>query len=66
MTTKMKGVTCKKGYWYAKMKGDQVNCGYENKEINTGLKTKKIKFNKIKDLLRGMWQKEIKTNKERR
>jgi len=62
----MKGFTCKKGYWYSRMKGEQEYCGYENKEINAGFKTKKIKFNKIKDLLRSMWQKEIKTNKERR
>ena len=65
MATKMKGVTCKKGYWYSRMKGEQEYCGYENKEIDTGLKTKKRRFNKIKDLLRSMWQKEIKTNKER-
>ncbi len=66
MAMKMKGFTCKKGYWYSRMKDEQEYCGYENKEINAGFKTKKIKFNKIKDLLRGMWQKEIKTNKERR
>ncbi len=66
MATKMKGVTCKKGYWYSRMKGEQEYCGYENKEINAGLKTKKIKFKKIKDLLRSMWQKEIKTKNERR
>ncbi len=63
MATKMKGVTCKKGYWYSRMKGEQEYCGYEN---NAGLKAKNIKFKKIKDLLRSMWQKEIKTNKERR
>jgi hypothetical protein len=63
MTTNMKGFTCKKGYWYSKMKEEQVNCGYENKEINADLKTKKFKFKKIKDLTkRILKKKEANTN----
>ncbi len=70
MTTKMKGVTCKKGYWYARVKGEQVYCGkgekgrklaeaakskdivrrYENKEINAGLKVKRVEFKTVQDL----------------
>jgi len=57
MTTKMKSVTCKKGYWYARMKGEQEYCGYENKEINAGSKVKKIEFKKIKDLTNKAYQK---------
>ncbi len=57
MATKMKGVTCKKGYWYSRMKGEQEYCGYENKEINTGLKTKKINFKKIKDVTKRILKK---------
>lgn len=57
MATKMKGVTCKKGYWYSRMKGEQEYCGYENKEINTDLKGKNIKFKKIKDLAKRILKK---------
>jgi hypothetical protein len=53
----MKGFTCKKGYWYSRMKGEQEYCGYESKEINAGLKTKKIKFKKIKDLTKRILKK---------
>ncbi len=53
----MKGVTCKKGYWYSRMMGEQEYCGYENKEINAGLKDKNIKFKKIKDLAKRILKK---------
>jgi integrase len=66
----MKGVTCKNGYYYARVDGDLKYCGkgdkgrklaeaarkkfdvkqYENREVNAGLKVKKIGFKKIKDL----------------
>ena len=66
----MKGVTCKNGYWYARIDGKQVYCGkgdkgrdiaiaakakditrqYENKEINAGLKVKKVEFKNVLEL----------------
>jgi integrase len=66
----IKGVTCKKGYWYARVDGDLVYCGkgdkgfmlataarmkwevkqYENREINAGLKVKKVELIKVIDL----------------
>lgn len=66
----MKGVTCKNGYWYARIDGKQVYCGkgdkgrdiaiaakakditrqYENKEVNAGLKVKRVEFKKIQAL----------------
>jgi hypothetical protein len=57
MTTKIKTFTCKKGYWYFRMKGEQVNCGHENKEINAGSKPKRIKFKKIKELTKRILKK---------
>jgi len=66
----IKGVTCKKGYWYARVGGDLVYCGkgdkgftlataarmkwevkrYENREVNAGLKVKKVELKKVIDL----------------
>jgi integrase len=66
----IKGVTCKKGYWYARVDGGLLYCGkgekgfriataarmkwevkqYENREINAGLKVKKVKLIKVIDL----------------
>ncbi len=66
----IKGVTCKNGYWYARVKGEQVYCGkgdkgrklaeaakskdivrrYENKEINAGVKVKRVQFKRVQDL----------------
>ena len=61
MTTKMKGFTCKKGYWYSRMKEEQGNCGHENKEVNADSKAKKIKLKKIKDLTKRIMKKKENT-----
>ena len=67
---KIKGVTCKNGYWYARVEGKQKCCGkgnkgyklaktarmkwevkqYENRELNAGLKVKKVELKKFIDL----------------
>ena len=67
---KMKGVTCKNGYWYARVDRHLKYCGkgekgrnlaeaarkkwevkqYEDKEINAGLKVKRVELKKVKDL----------------
>ena len=67
---KIKGVTCKNGYWYATVEGKQKCCGkdnkgynlakaarmkwevkqYENREVNAGLKVKKVQLKSVTDL----------------
>ena len=66
----IKGVSCKNGYWYARVDGALKYCGkgdkgrklaeaarmkwqvkqYENREVNAGLKVKKVELKKIKEL----------------
>ncbi len=66
----MKGVTCKNGYWYASIDGQQKYCGkgnkgyklakaarmkwevkqYENREVSTGLRVKKIELKTVANL----------------
>lgn len=67
---KIKGVTCKNGYWYTRVEGKQKCCGkgnrgynlakaarmkwevkqYENREVNAGLKVKKIQLKNVIEL----------------
>lgn len=74
---KIKGVTCKNGYWYAGIDGKQKCCGkgnkgynlaktarmkwevkqYENREVNAGLKVKKVELKNVADL--SNWYMEI-------
>jgi integrase len=74
---KIKGVTCKNGYWYARIDGKQKCCGkgdngrklakaarmkwevkqYENREVNAGLKVKKVELKSVIDL--SNWYMEI-------
>jgi integrase len=70
MSNTIKGVTCKNGYYYARIDGKQKYCGkgekgfnmaktarmkwevkqYENREINVGLKVKKVQLKNVTDL----------------
>jgi len=67
---KIKGVTCKNGYWYARIDGKEKCCGkgdkgrglaviarkkwevkeYENREVNAGVKVKRVEFKTVQDL----------------
>lgn len=70
MSKNMKGVSCKNGYWYARVDGCLKYCGkgdegrklaeaarmkwevkqYENRQVNAGMKVKKVELRKVRDL----------------